>query len=155
MLMSLFVILSVESLIDVIVLSHILQSLMCFLFFLMIRRPPRSTRTYTLFPYTTLFRSLHPAIATGIPREHDERELACVGAEIPAANRFLLGTHRRARVADDRVGGLGIEFGVLEQGDLSHACERTCLAPREVLQPPEVRDRVDGDRKSTRLNSSH
>src|SRR3546814_13271373 len=27
----------------------------------MIRRPPRSTRTYTLFPYTTLFRSLHAA----------------------------------------------------------------------------------------------
>src|SRR3546814_9413667 len=31
---------------------------MCLLFFfLMIRRPPRSTRTDTLFPYTTLFRS--------------------------------------------------------------------------------------------------
>src|SRR3546814_9562801 len=29
---------------------------MC-IFFLMIRRPPRSTRTDTLFPYTTLFRS--------------------------------------------------------------------------------------------------
>src|SRR3546814_8719730 len=28
-----------------------------FCFFLMIRRPPRSTRTDTLFPYTTLFRS--------------------------------------------------------------------------------------------------
>src|SRR3546814_14278278 len=28
------------------------------IFFLMIRRPPRSTRTDTLFPYTTLFRSL-------------------------------------------------------------------------------------------------
>src|SRR3546814_10476450 len=28
-----------------------------FLFFLMIRRPPRTTRTDTLFPYTTLFRS--------------------------------------------------------------------------------------------------
>src|SRR3546814_19042236 len=28
-----------------------------FLFVLMIRRPPRSTRTDTLFPYTTLFRS--------------------------------------------------------------------------------------------------
>src|SRR3546814_4340493 len=26
----------------------------------MVRRPPRSTRTDTLFPYTTLFRSLHP-----------------------------------------------------------------------------------------------
>src|SRR3546814_2104825 len=29
-------------------------------FFLMIRRPPRSTRTDTLFPYTTLFRSRLP-----------------------------------------------------------------------------------------------
>src|SRR5215475_15804157 len=33
------------------------QSLICFFFFLMIRRPPRST----LFPYTTLFRSLQPS----------------------------------------------------------------------------------------------
>src|SRR3546814_13478809 len=32
------------------------MSVFCF-FFLMIRRPPRSTRTDTLFPYTTLFRS--------------------------------------------------------------------------------------------------
>src|SRR3546814_16743953 len=30
---------------------------LCCFFFLMIRRPPRSTRTDTLFPYTTLFRS--------------------------------------------------------------------------------------------------
>src|SRR3546814_16360002 len=30
----------------------------CSFFFLMIRPPPRSTRTDTLFPYTTLFRSL-------------------------------------------------------------------------------------------------
>src|SRR3546814_5916296 len=36
------------------------MTLLCFIyfFFLMIRRPPRSTRTDTLFPYTTLFRSL-------------------------------------------------------------------------------------------------
>src|SRR3546814_4876634 len=33
---------------------------MFFFFFLMIRRPPRSTRTDTLFPYTTLFRSQCP-----------------------------------------------------------------------------------------------
>src|SRR3546814_9780445 len=33
-------------------------SCLIFFFFLMIRRPPRSTRTDTLFPYTTLFRSL-------------------------------------------------------------------------------------------------
>src|SRR3546814_17379263 len=31
-----------------------------FFFFLMIRQPPRSTRTDTLFPYTTLFRSPGP-----------------------------------------------------------------------------------------------
>src|SRR3546814_4165176 len=31
-------------------------------FFLMIRRPPRSTRTDTLFPYTTLFRSIGPKL---------------------------------------------------------------------------------------------
>src|SRR3546814_6568820 len=33
-------------------------SFSCVLCFLMIRRPPRSTRTDTLFPYTTLFRSM-------------------------------------------------------------------------------------------------
>src|SRR3546814_17736496 len=32
-------------------------AILLLLFFLMIRRPPRSTRTDTLFPYTTLFRS--------------------------------------------------------------------------------------------------
>src|SRR3546814_14563567 len=35
---------------------------MCSFFFLIVRRPPRSTRTDTLFPYTTLFRS---ALNTG------------------------------------------------------------------------------------------
>src|SRR2546429_4612999 len=42
-------------------------------FFLMIRRPPRST----LFPYTTLFRSRHPDAARGCPgrRRHQSRSL--------------------------------------------------------------------------------
>src|SRR3546814_14621053 len=35
----------------------------------MIRRPPRSTRTDTLFPYTTLFRSLKDRNAAG-PTDH-------------------------------------------------------------------------------------
>src|SRR3546814_19150052 len=39
-----------------ILLGSIITSSLLF-FFLMIRRPPRSTRTDTLFPYTTLFRS--------------------------------------------------------------------------------------------------
>src|SRR3546814_12782225 len=33
-----------------------------FFFFLMIQPPPRSTRTDTLFPYTTLFRSILPEL---------------------------------------------------------------------------------------------
>src|SRR3546814_3715645 len=37
-------------------------------FFLMIRRPPRSTRTDTLFPYTTLFRS-PPGAVLPIPND--------------------------------------------------------------------------------------
>src|SRR3546814_15303736 len=37
----------------------LIPSMVFFCFFLMIRRPPRSTRTDTLFPYTTLFRSVH------------------------------------------------------------------------------------------------
>src|SRR3546814_16490775 len=37
-------------------------------FFLMLRRPPRSTRTDTLFPYTTLFRSVASAfVALAVP----------------------------------------------------------------------------------------
>src|SRR3546814_19204904 len=39
------------------VLMFVLLFFSLFFFFLMIRRPPRSTRTDTLFPYTTLFRS--------------------------------------------------------------------------------------------------
>src|SRR3546814_15332937 len=41
-------------------IAHVLVSY-CHFFFLMIRRPPRSTRTDTLFPYTTLFRSARSA----------------------------------------------------------------------------------------------
>src|SRR3546814_20201990 len=44
-------------------------------FFLMIRRPPRSTRTDTLFPYTTLFRSgmRIRLLGTGTPTPSLER----------------------------------------------------------------------------------
>src|SRR3546814_10108440 len=40
-----------------------------FFVFLMIRRPPRSTRTDTLFPYTTLFRSIRSALAAAKVRK--------------------------------------------------------------------------------------
>src|SRR3546814_6847728 len=52
----------------------------------MIRRPPRSTRTDTLFPYTTLFRSgLH--VATG------SVELGDAGLDPETANRAEIGLH--------------------------------------------------------------
>src|SRR3546814_20197294 len=43
------------------ILTTLSEHIVTDFFFLMIRRPPRSTRTDTLFPYTTLFRS--PALA--------------------------------------------------------------------------------------------
>src|SRR3546814_2317246 len=49
----------------------------------MIRRPPRSTRTDTLFPYTTLFRSRRPrgrSGAAGISPERDRAEISGPGA---------------------------------------------------------------------------
>src|SRR3546814_1440703 len=38
----------------------------CYVLFVMIRRPPRATRTDTLFPYTTLFRSFDLDTDVGI-----------------------------------------------------------------------------------------
>src|SRR3546814_2137613 len=59
----------------------------------MIRRPPRSTRTDTLFPYTTLFRSADAAVA-GLPI--DER-LDHVVFKRSRANPFI--GHHRHRIA--------------------------------------------------------
>src|SRR3546814_20535609 len=44
-------------------------ALLLLCFFLMIRRPPRSTRTDTLFPYTTLFRSCQLCLFMFVPAE--------------------------------------------------------------------------------------
>src|SRR3546814_7052869 len=46
---------------------------MCCFFFLMIRRPPRSTRTDTLFPYTTLFRSARDECRAAGPQRAFDR----------------------------------------------------------------------------------
>src|SRR3546814_19430536 len=54
--------------------NFLLLCLYVFVFFLMIRRPPRSTRTDTLFPYTTLFRSCEfPAIQSERDRKSNAR----------------------------------------------------------------------------------
>src|SRR3546814_9334346 len=51
----------------------------------MIRRPPRSTRTDTLFPYTTLFRSTLPSPRTRRPRRRLALRISAVAA---ASGRF-------------------------------------------------------------------
>src|SRR3546814_7073769 len=57
----------------------------CVFFFLMIRRPPRSTRTDTLFPYTTLFRSAERGRAgRGRLLSHGERR---IGSDLVSETR--------------------------------------------------------------------
>src|SRR3546814_3742735 len=66
------------------------MSCVCWFFFLMIRRPPRSTRTDTLFPYTTLFRSREIRVLHS-PR-HDHR-MTQVLETARAHQLFHLRTH--------------------------------------------------------------
>src|SRR3546814_98280 len=84
----------------------------------MIRRPPRSTRTDTLFPYTTLFRSLreHPLevaledLAVGVTRQRfgDEadrdRHLECRQMAGDPLLQFVLARGAARRQMDDRHG---------------------------------------------------
>src|SRR3546814_15227905 len=95
-------------------------------FFFMIRRPPRSTRTDTLFPYTTLFRSFFGLKPDDIIVEQRINQLAMAWT----GHQQL---HRRPG-------------DVQEKPDpVAHA------APPEFA--PERNKMID--RKSTRLNSSH
>src|SRR3546814_7985280 len=65
----------------------------------MIRRPPRSTRTDTLFPYTTLFRSEYCARAPGLPAKDGDRCELCL-TDVRGNEENLVhactGTHRSA-----------------------------------------------------------
>src|SRR3546814_15928333 len=72
------------------------------LVFLMIRRPPRSTRTDTLFPYTTLFRSSDVgayAIARGSLAVSSNYALTYKGANLSIDPAALTLTYRAAPVS--------------------------------------------------------
>src|SRR3546814_9453226 len=60
----------------------------------MIRRPPRSTRTDTLFPYTTLFRSLRRAPARAVRGLPAQERTAAGAGRLPARGRRAP-VHRR------------------------------------------------------------
>src|SRR3546814_13514467 len=99
----------------------------------MLRRPPRSTRTYTLFPCTTPFRSRSRG-EPSLPRRHRDRGSAGGAAAGLGDVPWISG------LAEDFVEGIGsmAQFGGVGLGDHEGAV---------LLQPL--------DRKSTRLNSSH
>src|SRR3546814_2899250 len=93
--------------------------------FLRIRRPPESTRTDTLFPYTTLFRSPRP---TGPTADHaggrHRRRLAVLCAA--PVRGHLLGPERRL---DGRRGGAARQLPLSPAG-------RAALADSEHRHPP-------------------
>src|SRR3546814_6970095 len=114
----------------------------------MIRRPPRSTRTDTLFPYTTLFRSRlaedHLEALLERLADHD-LALEVDDHALEAGHRRLLrGDVERSHVDEATVDRDGGEAAVVDLRALGAAAQ----------QGLELGD-VGVDRKSTRLNSSH
>src|SRR3546814_9133045 len=98
----------------------------------MIRRPPSTTRTDTLFPYTTLFRSVDASIAG----------VGVIAADAMASSFSC--------VEDDLFDGVRIHFPeVIDHGARRHGLHSFERALRLPSDTPMI------DRKSTRLNSSH
>src|SRR3546814_11427902 len=110
-------------------------------FFLMIRRPPRSTRTDTLFPYTTLFRSAFVG---------DLRDRRGFGAEGEAIARILdigpghhvaIPEQQRGADVEARIWRIGAARGIARRVDqrVSNLCARRGhrLSPRgrRTFQP--------------------
>src|SRR3546814_19990765 len=97
----------------------------------MIRRPPRSNRTDTLFPYTTLFRSPVEAARQVELRLHPRRQraLRISGGEVQPVGRDV----RAVEVGFDDAVVVGVGL------------------PTNM----GIARRQGQDRKSTRLNSSH
>src|SRR3546814_12866342 len=93
--------------------------------FLMIRRPPRSTRTDTLFPYTTLFRSTITESWHSSAKRQPARRLGSRSSGEDHQRRF----------------------------DRTEPFHRIDLVAQQILIA-KLRI-PDQDRKSTRLNSSH
>src|SRR3546814_16219076 len=110
----------------------------------MIRRPPRSTRTYTLFPYTTLFRS------SGMEARRDR--LANVGLEVISHGIFARrvareqqGEYRREQRMSCKEAILRIHYGKDENPAVwvrprRHSSEPVRIA-RHNMNSPAARPR--------------
>src|SRR3546814_20478689 len=103
----------------------------------MIRRPPRSTLTHTLFPYTSLFRSV---------LEHDLHDPDLTLVDIIKATAFVLPA---LEIVDSRIIDWDIQL-------FDTVADNASAAGFVLGADPKRLDQVDlRDRKSTRLNSSH
>src|SRR3546814_18371523 len=100
-------------------------------------RPPRATRTYTLVPYTTLFRS----------KRLIEGEIGSIDAFKDASGKFSV------QLYQDMLRRQSITDASLRQDISRDLYSRQLLAPVSMGSAMS-RDMVL-DRKSTRLNSSH
>src|SRR3546814_2260492 len=133
--------------------------MLLFFFFLMIRRPPRSTRTDTLFPYTTLFRS------RPFSRRREKGWSWSANRSLEADFQQLLRFHRELhrQFAEDL-----LAEAVDDQADRVFLADAAAAAIEHLVVGDLGRGRLvlDGgagvlhldvgeDRKSTRLNSSH
>src|SRR3546814_4653888 len=116
----------------------------------MIRRPPRSTRTDTLFPYTTLFRSAGARARRGV------RVAASDGGAVRSRPRRAAGSRpdgpgRTGRAAERAADGPAVDFAK-GSGLLSGDGHELSAGRGRLREPADGRA---ADRKSTRLNSSH
>src|SRR3546814_13765453 len=135
-----------------------------FFFFLMIRRTPRSTRTDTLFPYTTLFRSLPRVALVGYTNAGKSTLFnALSGADAYADDRLFATLDPTVRRIALPTGNVVLADTVGFVRDLPHelvaAFRSTLREAREADLLLHVIDAADPlrderDRKSTRLNSS-
>src|SRR3546814_19367108 len=102
--------------------------LYCFrFFFLMIRRPPRSTRTDTLLPYPTLFRSM---ITNPNTCGLFERDMKAISDAVHAVGGYVYcdGANFNAIVGRVRPGDLGVDAMQINLHKIGRAScrERVC-----------------------------
>src|SRR3546814_20843677 len=104
--------------------------LILFVFFLMIRRPPRSTRTDTLFPYTTLFRSGHGG-----------------AGDVRALSQQVEQQRRDNGGLQQRNDALAAEVAELKSEDGGAAVEERARSQLGMIKPGETFYRVVEDRR--------
>src|SRR3546814_10197581 len=119
----------------------------------MIRRPPRSTRTDTLFPYTTLFRSRRHRAAT----DRINAKLTIFG-NLGTRQLHLFVDAWLETAPELREQRFPLLFTARDRVEFIFEVRREFVIDvlREMIGQELVDDQADvGDRKSTRLNSSH